>query len=483
MFKSVFSRYLAVFMLLITFSFLILAMIISSIANEYAINTKRDSITKTSENIALFLIEDFDGENSIEFSGYLRANKESIDSLLTATLYYSDTTIFIVDSNGELICSDHLNSDKTKDISIPSPYMNTLFEKGSIFELSNLSGNMDGKYVVSARSVVETNGACIGGVFVCSESESITDFVNVMMKAIVLSTLSLMMGIMIAVYFITERTVVPLKNMLRAVKSFSRGKLDARVPVSGNDEFTELSGAFNQMAESLEHQENLRRTFLANISHDLRTPMTTISGFVDGIKDGVIPPEKQGYYLDIISSETKRLSRLVSTLLDISRMQAGERKFEMIHFDICEMARQILIGFESRIEEKKLEVEFISDKDNMLVKADKDAIYQILYNLCDNAIKFAREGGVYRITIKQIQSKKISVSVYNEGIGIHSDDIPFVFERFYKGDKSRGLDKTGVGLGLYIAKTIIAAHEEEIHVNSEYGKYCEFVFTLQSQKN
>lgn len=482
MFKSVFSKYLAIFMLLITFSFLILAMIISSIANEYAINTKRESITKTNDNIVSFLVDDFEGDNSKDFTEYLRDNKETINTILTAALYYSDTTIFVVDSEGEPICSDNQNTDKVASISISGPYMNRLYEKKSIFELSNLGGALDQKYVVSAHSVVETNGACIGGVFVCSESESISDFVNVMMKAIVLSTVSLMLGILIAVYFITERTVVPLKNMLRAVKSFSRGKLDARVPVSGNDEFTELSGAFNQMAESLEHQENLRRTFLANVSHDLRTPMTTISGFVDGIKDGVIPPEKQDYYLDIISSETKRLSRLVSTLLDISRMQAGERKFEMVHFDICEMARQILIGFEARIEQKKLNVEFLSDKDNMLVNADKDAIYQILYNLCDNAIKFARDGGDYKITIKQVPNKRISVSVYNEGIGIPSDDLPFVFERFYKSDKSRGLDRTGVGLGLYIAKTIIDAHEQEIYVNSEYEKYCEFIFTLQSVK-
>ena len=161
-------------------------------------------------------------------------------------------------------------------------------------------------------------------------------------------------------------------------------------------------------------------------------------------------------------------------------MQAGERKFEMINFDICEMARQILIGFESRIEEKHLNVEFNCDKDNMLVRADKDSIYQILYNLCDNGIKFAHEGGDYKITIKQIPNRKISISVYNEGVGIPSDDLPFVFERFYKSDKSRGLDKSGVGLGLYIAKTIIDAHDEQIFVSSEYNKFCEFTFTLPS---
>lgn len=480
MFKSVFAKYLAVFMLLITFSFLILALIISSIANDYAINTKRETITRTSESIVNFLIGDFEGDDSIQFTKYLKTEKERIDSVLTAALFYSDTSIFVVDSKGEPICSDIYTAENMHLRAISDPYMNRLFEQKSIFELSNLGGALDSRFIVSARSVVETNGACVGGVFVFSESESIADFVNVMMKAIVLSTVSLMLAILIAIYFITERTIVPLKNMLRAVKSFSRGKLDARVPVSGNDEFTKLSSAFNQMADSLENQENLRRTFLANVSHDLRTPMTTISGFVDGIKDGVIPAEKQDYYLDIISSETKRLSRLVSTLLDISRMQAGERKFEMINFDICEMARQILIGFESRIEEKHLNVEFNCDKDNMLVRADKDSIYQILYNLCDNGIKFAHEGGDYKITIKQIPNRKISISVYNEGVGIPSDDLPFVFERFYKSDKSRGLDKSGVGLGLYIAKTIIDAHDEQIFVSSEYNKFCEFTFTLPS---
>jgi signal transduction histidine kinase len=254
------------------------------------------------------------------------------------------------------------------------------------------------------------------------------------------------------------------------------------VPVQGRDEVAELAVAFNNMADSLSRLEVMRNTFVANVSHDLRTPMTTISGFVDGIKDGVIPPEKQDYYLEIISNETKRLSRLVSTLLDISRMQAGERKFEMTTFDICEMAREILISFETRIEEKKLDVEFIADRDNMLVSADKDAIHQILYNICDNGIKFAYEKGKYIITIKQISGKKISVSVFNEGMGIPSEDLPFVFDRFYKSDKSRGLDKTGVGLGLYIARTIIDAHEEQIFVRSEHEKNCEFVFTLAQGK-
>jgi len=213
------------------------------------------------------------------------------------------------------------------------------------------------------------------------------------------------------------------------------------------------------------------------VSHDLRTPMTTISGFIDGILDGAIPPEKHNYYLEVIASEVRRLSRLVNKLLDITKIQAGERKFNMAPFDICEQAREIIISSEQRLEDKKLDVQFNADRDNMYVNADRDAIHQILYNLCDNGIKFAREGGVYEISIRE-SGNKVVVSVYNEGDGIPETDLPYVFDRFYKSDKSRGLDKTGVGLGLYIARTIIEAHKEKIWAESEYGKWCRFTFTL-----
>ena len=205
--------------------------------------------------------------------------------------------------------------------------------------------------------------------------------------------------------------------------------------------------------------------------------MTTISGFIDGILDGAIPKEKHEYYLGVIASEVRRLSRLVSALLDITKIQAGERKFTMENLDICEMCRQVLISSEQRIEAKKLDVEFECDRDNMYAVGDKDAIHQIVYNLMDNAIKFSYEDGKYRISIKE-DGQKIVTSVYNEGVGIPESDIPYVFDRFYKSDKSRGLDKTGVGLGLYIARTIIDAHGENIFVESEKGKWCRFTFTL-----
>jgi signal transduction histidine kinase len=290
-----------------------------------------------------------------------------------------------------------------------------------------------------------------------------------------------MLAAFIAIYLISERIIHPLKEISRAAKSFASGKLDVRVSVKGSDEVAELAAAFNNMAESLEASEKMRNTFVSNVSHDLRTPMTSISGFIDGILDGVIPPEKHRHYLKIVSEEVKRLSRLVVTLLDISKIQAGERKFTMVPFDICEMALQILFTFEKKIEEKNLNIVFDFDEENMTAIADRDAIYQILYNICDNAVKFSVPNGMLKVSVKRLKNRKYLVGIYNEGSGIPKEDLPHIFERFYKSDKSRGLDKTGVGLGLYICKTIIEAHEEELWVESAEGKDCLFQFTLKAQ--
>jgi signal transduction histidine kinase len=238
------------------------------------------------------------------------------------------------------------------------------------------------------------------------------------------------------------------------VAEIEGGMIERRVTVKGKDEIAGLARSIEDMRTSLVMRlESEKEAYDANkelitaMSHDLRTPMTTISGFIDGILSGAIPEEKHEYYLGVISEEVRRLSRLVTALLDISRMQAGERKFTMADFDICELSRQVLISFEQKIEAKKLDVSFECDSDRMDVIGDRDAIHQVLYNICDNAIKFSHDGGKYDIRITE-KDKRIHVSVYNEGVGIPSEDVARIFDRFYKSDKSRGLDKSGVGLGM-----------------------------------
>jgi len=345
----------------------------------------------------------------------------------------------------------------------------------------NYKGKIDG--VVEDSSLfygkpVTINERVCGYVFALSSTTLEDKLIGVTRNTVINASIWVLLAALIAAYFITDKIIYPLKTMTNAAKRFAKGDFSERVTVYGNDEVAELGVAFNNMAESLENLEKMRYTFLASVSHDLRTPMTTISGFIDGINSGAIPPEEQKHYLGVISSEVHRLSRLVSQILDVSRLDSGDRKFVFSTFDIAELARLIIISFEQKLEEKQLDVEFITDEDSMYVLGDKDAIHQVIYNLCHNAIKFSNVGGKFIIKINEIVGKKIRFSVYDSGQPISKEDAAHIFERFYKTDESRGLDKSGVGLGLYICKTIIDAHEEQLRVET-LTTGCEFWFTLK----
>lgn len=481
MFKSIFSKYITVFMLIILISFVALVVIITSTINGYSESAKSEMVRGAAHSVERYLEEQIAKTDLSEFSYFVVINSSDIASVMRVVAGDADDiSILLTDTSGNIIHSTLNSGTSLKGgAGIPRALMDELINEGEITKLDYLEGVFDETHMICATLVYNTNNYVIGSVFVCSSALTLDELLESMIKTILVASLWIMLAALIAVYFISEKVIGPLKGMSRAAKSFAAGRFEVRVPVRGEDEVAELAVAFNNMAESLANLENMRNTFMANVSHDLRTPMTTIAGFIDGIIAGAIPPDKHEYYLGIIASEVRRLSRLVASLLDISRMQAGDRKFTLTAFDVCEMARQIIISFERQIESKRLEIEFACERDNMSVRADRDAIYQIMYNICDNAVKFASEGGVLRITIMRHKDKKLMISIYNEGQGIPPDDLPFVFERFYKGDKSRGLDKSGVGLGLFIAKTIIRAHNQEIWVRSQYGKNCEFCFTLE----
>ncbi len=478
MFKSVFTKYITAFTLIIAVCFIILTAILCTMVGGWSANVKSDMVEKSADVVAESIQESFLTSNTTDFNQFVYYGRSQLTQLLTALSDYSDDIhIIILDSFGAPLAHDNGVSVGYINANVPEGVMSEIGSLGSQRIVGRIDGVFEYDHISFICPIYDVKGELAGGVLACSASEQTYALIETMVKTIVLSCLWIMLAALVAVYFISEKIIDPLKQMSKAAKSFAAGKFDVRVPVKGRDEVAELATAFNNMASSMSKLEDMRRTFLSSVSHDLRTPMTTISGFIDGILDGTIPPEKHEYYLDIIRTEVRRLARLVASLLDITRIQAGERKFNKTAFDVCEMARLILISFEQKIDEKRLDVEFDTQRDKMVVYADRDAIYQILYNICDNAVKFSREGGKYRISIIE-REKKVYVSVFNEGTGIPADELPFVFERFYKSDKSRGLDKTGVGLGLYIAKTIIDAHEEEIWVKSVHGENCEFVFTL-----
>lgn len=479
MFKSVFSKYMLGFVCIFLSSFICFAAVVYGYVTEYARDEAIGSVQSAAHSTKIMMDSMwqnyFEKENT-EYTDFIEKEAADIRVAVEGIAKFTDVGILVLDEKGKVAVTTVKGSEGKI---APEGYFSTLFdqkehaggytskEKKTVGELVTeksylsavkLSG--DGNYYVLSYNLIDSESVVIGNLV---QSISVSVFVVFLLG-------------FAACYIISYHMITPLKDMSRAAKRFAKGDFNARVTVKGQDEIAELATAFNNMAQSLSELEEQRSSFLANVSHDLRTPMTSISGFIDGILDGTIPPENRDHYLNIVSVEIKRLSRLVRTLLDLSRIQCGERKFTMVNFDVSEMAMMILFSFETQIEAKKLEIEF-DGAEKIYVLADSDAIHQVLYNLIDNAVKFSYESGVLRVKLVE-HDKNVSIEVYNEGKGIPASDLPHVFDRFYKADKSRGLDKTGVGLGLFIVKAILQAHGENITVASEEGKNCCFTLTL-----
>jgi signal transduction histidine kinase len=332
--------------------------------------------------------------------------------------------------------------------------------------------------VILEKEFSEDHRQRVGAVFISVPADaSGSDAVATVARSLIFALL-LILSLCFFFLFSSYRSIVrPMQELNRAAEAFAKGDFSGRISEKGAGEITPLIRAFNQMAEKVEKNESIRQTFVSNVSHDLRTPLTTIGGFVQNMMAGAVSPEQYNRYFKIILDEVNRLSRLVQTLLETSRMTAGERKYDFCPMDLCELGRITLLSFENRLEEKELDVSFESEEDSLFVTADSDAIQQVIYNLLDNAIKFVPNQGKLAIRIF-CQEKKVLFSVENSGDGIPQEELSHLFDRFYKSDRSRGLHKKGMGLGLFIVKTVIAAHGEEVWVESSVGNFTRFVFSL-----
>ena len=495
MFRSSFAKYLSAFILIIFLSFIFLSGIITIVIHLDMTREKEVKLENVSNNFAAQI----EGESFDSFTDFVVGGEDLIIAVELLVNYDSQLDVIVADSQGSVLLTtysddkDHIEAPDVLVYDGVNPIGSIDIEKvfdtievtdasgektEYLYHEGSLGGFTKDRSLVYGKEIVK-DGESVGYVFAFSSTVREDSVIAVVRKAVTNSCIVVMIAALLASYIMTERLVRPIRIITNVAKNYGKGDFSERIPVEGKDEVSDLAAALNNMADSLDSLEKMRNSFLANISHDLRTPMTTISGFIDGITSGAIPEDKHEYYLGVISAEVHRLSRLVTQLLDVSRLESGERKFNFTNFDIAEMARIILISFEQRIINKSLDVEFESDNDEMYVIADEDAIYQVLYNLCHNAIKFSREGGKFIIRISTNQDKKIQVSVFDEGQGISPEDTKLVFDRFFKTDKSRGLDKNGVGLGLYISKTIMDAHDEKIWVESDAEKNCEFFFTLK----
>jgi len=407
---------------------------------------------------------------------------EGLRTNLTLSAVVSGADTVICNSEGMVVlCSDMELKCSHLGLTVNADYLSKVFRNGSDVDSGLIRGLYDeSRYVVSVPVVSRNTGSNIGIVIVSIPMDSTQAILDAIADIQVTVSLLVVMIAVVIMSISARNQTRPLREMAQAAKNFGHGNLKARVRTGGRNtqEVDELAVAFNNMAASLEKSEYQRQEFVANVSHELKTPMTTIGGYIDGMLDGTIPQERHRYYMQIVSDETKRLSRLVRSMLDISRLQdqQGIPEERLIRFDLEECAGQVLITFEQKINAKDLNVVVDIPEHPVYTRADQDSITQVIYNLLDNAVKFCTPGGELGLRIRE-GGNKVYVSISNEGQTIPADELPLVFDRFHKIDKARNRQQEGWGLGLYIVKTIIFSHGEDISVTSRDGK-TEFTFTL-----
>ena len=380
-----------------------------------------------------------------------------------------------------LICNLEGNVLLTTDASLegrvlmlPEGMPRDILNGTASFERTTLGGIYPDRHFAVGVPIVSM-GRTVGLVLAVTDARALTEMWRGVVGMFFMTAVTALLLAVVLSAWLSMRQSRPISEMAEATRRFAGGNFDVRM--RGYDdplEIAELASSFNNMADSLQETERQRREFIANVSHELKTPMTTIAGYTDGILDGTIPPGQQEQYLRIISDESRRLSRLVRRMLDISQLQS--RELRKMPFDLCESMRRVLISMEKKITDRGLDVDANIPDAGVTVLGDNDLITQVIYNLLENAAKFARAGSTLYLGLAVLNGKAF-VSVRNEGETIPADEIPLLFERFHKSDKSRSEDKDGVGLGLYVVRTILEQHKEDIAVTSGDG-VTTFTFTL-----
>ena len=481
--KNLFTRYF-----LVIFSIILITGLVMGIAMGFSfynyINTSQTELLSANARSVASSLTALNRER-VDF------DDEGVEQVMTGTLSLLSSNltadVFICDQDGQVVICRHGSRSSSplpdcghyKNFRLPEDVLEQTDTYGEYSGRSRLSGALENEEITVVVPVVMSDSPVTAG-YVCAledMSDMFSPFLEGFVRIFVLCGIFALALAAMGVYVLTYNIVHPLREMSRATQSYAKGDFTYRVPVTGNDELTELEEGFNAMARDLGILEASRRSFVANVSHELKTPMTTIGGFIDGIRDGTIPKEKEAYYLGVVSDEVKRLSRLVVTMLNMSKIESGELKLNPQRYDISRQIFQIMLNFERVLSDKKVEVAGLDRMDSVFVEADQDLIHQVIYNLVDNAVKFTPEHGC--ISVSAIaDNTRVIIAIRNSGEGIPPDEIGRVFERFYKVDKSRSIDAKGAGLGLYIVKSIVELHGGQIAVKSEMGQYTEFAFWL-----
>lgn len=498
MLKTVFSKLIAIFICILLLSFSIAGVTLYYLLDSFVLQGKVNTLEAWADVINVSILSEY-----IVNQNALRATY--VQNALNSISNQTGTLIFVVDKDGKIVFSApeirQLRSSSYSTVlenlkfSQNSWYLPDVRQynkfglgKENIQETGDYYGLFKGTgtpwlTIGKQFKVTMEDGqdVVVGGVLINVQTPEIYRARWVVIRLFFFSAMISGCIATVLIYIFSLRLTQPLKAMKNAARTMASGEFKNRLTVTSQDEIGELANSFNYMAGALESLEEMRRGFIANVSHELRTPMTSIRGFIEGILDGTIPPEREHYYLTIVRDEIHRLNRLVNDLLDLARMESGEMKLTMRNFDVNELIRRCIIRFEQMLVDKKLEINVEFEQPHQMAYADTDAVERVVINLLHNAIKFTPSEG--KIDLQTYTHKgKIYISIADTGKGITKEDLDHIWDRFYKSDKSRGMDKTGTGLGLSIVKSLINEQGEEIWVESEPEKGTRFVFTLSCER-
>lgn len=465
--NSLFTKMVITYTIIISISLTIIAAFLSFWIQDYFIKNRKEQLSNQ-----ITIIEGLANEYIEGAIPY-----EELNGSMRFISGYINEDILLLDRNGYVYV---VTSNKFKGFIGKQLFVDQLdnLSQGMHFQTLNNYDNFNEKFYVLGEPIKgkdeKFNGAAIINISMSTLNKSLSNVFKIIWVSTVIAVI---VSSIVIYYFIQKIIVNPISEMNVVARKIAAGDVNKRVVVQSHDEIGEFAESFNVMADSLEKVEQNRKEFLSNVSHELRSPITSIKGFIGGILDGVIPKEKEEYYLKIAYEEIQRLTRLINELLDLSAVESGKFKLQMRALDINEVVRLCILRNEARVKDKKLNVQVFFEEDELIAMADEDKIMQVITNLLDNAIKYADEGGLVTISCRS-KGKKAFVSIFNEGPAIPEEDIKHIWDRFYKGDKSR-TQKVSTGLGLSIVKKIIALFDEEIWVeNKDNGVMFTFTLTL-----
>lgn len=469
--KTLYLKFVLAYFIFGAFSFIIVSVFVPSMTREQLIREEAENLYREA-----VLIADTYAAGLYTSKTDLETVKKQLDSLAL----YLNSTIRIINPSGRLVLDT--NSPINVDEVIIIENFDPTATSGSYYMIDNFFDCFDTD-VLSIFAPITSDYMVKGYVVIHCDMKNIEESCNGILSISYVTMIILFLLSLIILIFFTELVYLPIRKITYATEQYASGNMHYEFQVDSADEIGYLAGCLNYMASQIAGSEDDQKKFVANISHDFRSPLTSIRGYLDAMLDGTIPPDMHEKYLNIVLNETERLTKLTNSLLTLNNLNTKGMLLDKTDFDINSVIRSTAISFEGTCRQKTIAIELILTDDKMYVNADMGKIQQVLYNLLDNAIKFSHHDSVIKVETS-VKKNKLFISVKDTGIGIPKEDLKLIWDRFYKSDYSRGRDKKGTGLGLSIVKEIISCHGEHINVISTEGAGSEFIFSLSmSDKN